>query len=703
MTLSKTPHKTKLCRYAPLLVSLLFPTILAAQQQVKWMSVGSIHNWYSSLGCEREVGRRGLVADQQDGLQWPAIYRYQDSQAARALWIAVSPYTYVDGSVGPYVVHVGPRVSGVGEFFPVKFEMVSKFAPPEVIVDGNVSEGKPVDNDRVDPTIKADRMIVNVVNTAAGITMTRTVMQFSQQWHDNYYIYDYVFKNTGNVDDDPEIEKPNQTLQGVYFYFHYRYAVNADVRFVIGQNPVGWGINTMVDSRGDGHNPSSTFFPGNKDNDIRAQYAWHGKYPPFTQYDNIGGPIWVPFYDRTDTVGRLGAAQFVGTATLHADKSATDKSDDMAQPSTMSYEGSDEPNTSGNNHLNPVRNSSEYDWIRRGRVLPRHADRIGPNGDPSIGLDGATTPGGQSIATGFGPYTLAFGDSIHIVIVEGMAGLSREACIEIGRLFKASGGNVNAPITYSGVTKTKNDWVYTGRDSLFQTFRRAIANHSSGYNIPQPPPPPRSLSVASGAGKISLRWEVYSPGDPSIKAFRIYRAIGRVDSTYHMIYEGAPNVLSFEDSTAAIDVAHYYYIASVGDPAANNNPSINPTGTLVSSRYYTQTYDPAYRRVAAPLALDASAIRIVPNPYNATADPSRLLYPDERDKITFKNIPGVCTIKVYSELGELVATIDHTDGTGTQDWYQTTSAQQIIVSGVYIVVIETPTGERAIKKFVVIR
>ena len=218
--------------------SFCFSPVLS-QQQVKWMSVGSLHTWYSSMGSEREVGRRGLVADQQDGLQWPAIYRYQDSQAAKALWIAVNPWTYGDGTVGPYVVHVGPRVSGVGEFFPVLFEMVSKFRPPEVLVDGNVSEGKPVDNDRVDPSIRPDRMIVNVVNTAAGITMTRKIMQFSQQYHDNYFIYEYVFKNTGNINADPVIEKPNQTLQGVYFYFHYRYAVNADVRFVIGQNPVG--------------------------------------------------------------------------------------------------------------------------------------------------------------------------------------------------------------------------------------------------------------------------------------------------------------------------------------------------------------------------------------------------------------------------------------------------------------------------------
>jgi len=685
---------------AVIAVLLILPNDVRGQE-TKWMSVGSLHSWYSSMGSEIEEGR--IKPGQQDGLQWPAIYRYQDMEAAKALWIGVNPHTYSDGSVGPYVVHVGPRVSGVNEFFPVKFEMVSKFAPPEVTVDGNLSEGKPVDNNRVDPTIPADRMIINVVNTAAGITMTRKIMQFSQQYHDNYIIYDYVFKNTGNTNADPAIEKPNQTLMGVYFYWTYRYAICADTRFVIGQNPTGWGINTMNDARGDGNNPPNTFFPGNKDNDVRAQYSWHGKYPPFTQYDNIGGPIWIPFYDKTDTTGRLGAAQFVGNATIHADKSATDKTDDPGQPSTMSYEGSDEPNTSQNNHLNPVKNASEYGWMTRGRVSPRHADKIGPNGDPSIGISGVTTPGGQSNASGYGPYTLGPGDSVHIVIVEAAAGLSREACVEIGRAYKNSNGNNSLLINYGGVSKTKNDWVYTGRDSLFQTFRRAIANYKSGFGIPKPPPPPRSFTVTSGAGKIRLRWEVFDPGDPSIKGFQVYRAIGRYDSTYHLIYQGPPNVYSYDDTTAAIDVAHYYYVVSVGDPADNNKPELNPGGALTSSRYYTQTYDPAYRRVAAPLSLNPSAIRIVPNPYNISADANRLLYPDEPDKITFKNIPGICTIKIYSELGELINTINHQDGTGTQDWYQTTSSKQIIVSGVYIVVIETPSGERAIQKFVVIR
>ncbi len=672
---------------------------LAFSQSTKWMSVGSLHSWFSSMGSEVEEGR---VKVQQDGLRWPAIYKWQDMEAAKGMWIGYVDHDYGNDTKAPYVVHIGPRVNGLRELFPTKFETVSKFDPPQVFVDGNLSLLQDPDNNRVDATIKADRMIINEINSSAGISITRKILQFSQQYHDNYFIYDYTFTNSGNTDSDAEIEK-TQTLKGVYFYFQVRSAISADTRFVIGQNPTGWGINTMNDARGDGATPASTFFPGNKDNDIRAVYAWHGKYPPFTLYDNIGGPIWTPYYDKTDTVGRLGAAQFVGTATIHADKSAIDKSDDIAQPSTMGFEGSDEAFQSNNDHLNYIKNNSEYLVMSSGRRSPRHADKIGASGDPSGGYSSTTTSGGQSYTWGYGPYTLAPSEKINIIMVEAAAGLSREACVEIGRAYKQSNGNNSALINYNGNNKTKNDWVYTGRDSLFQTFRRAIANGKSNYSAPTPPTQPKFVNVKSGANKIQISWDVYNPSDPLVAGFQIYRAVGRYDSAYHLIYSSSnKNDRSFDDTTAAVDVAHYYYLVSVGN-ANDNNSNINPTGVLTSSRYYTQTFDPAYKRVGAPLELKESDIRIVPNPYNISAAANILRYAGEDDKITFKNIPGICTIRIYSELAELINTIEHTDGTGTQDWMQVTSSKQIIVSGVYIAVITTPKGEKAIKKFIVIR
>ena len=637
-------------RNSILILSFLFfltlPITSYAQQSPQWMSVGSLHNWYSPMGCEEE---EGFVQEQQYGLQWPAIYKHQDMQAAKALWIAVNDHVYPGGITAPAVAHIGPRVHGVNEFFPIKFEVVGKFDPPQVKVNGVLSGGKPVTINHIDTSIQADRMIINVVNTAAGITMTRKIMQFSQQFHDNYILHDYVFTNTGNTNQDSIIENPTQTLTGVYFYFLYRNAICADTRYVIGQNPTGWGINTMNDIRGDGNTPAGPFFAdpiGNGINyDLRALYSWHGKYPPFTLYDNIGGPVWNPYYDKTDTTGRLGAAQFVGVVTLHADKSPLDASDDPSQPSTTSYEGSDDPNTVANDFFNSTKNTSEYGWITRGHKSPRHADQVGPTGDPALG-----SPGGMSSAIGYGPYTLLPGQSVHIAQAEAAAGLTHSACVEIGSSFKSSGGKSSQLIAYNGVSKTKNDWVYTGRDSLFLTFNRALANANSGYAIPQSPKPPKAFNVSTSAGNILLTWDVYSASDPLLNGFEIYRAEGRIDSTYRKIYSCSPTIRTFTDSTMRKGTPIFYYIVSVGDAANNNGVAQTPAGALVSGRFYTQTFDgvmvPTTVRGLAGIPAQFALQQNYPNPFNPTTT------------IRF-SIGTSCPVelRVYDELGRVVATL----------------------------------------------
>jgi hypothetical protein len=66
-------------------------------------------------------------------------------------------------------------------------------------------------------------------------------------------------------------------------------------------------------------------------------------------------------------------------------------------------------------------------------------------------------------------------------------------------------------------------------------------------------------------------------------------------------------------------------------------------------------------------------------------------------------LPAVCTIRIYTERGDLVKTIEHTDGSGDELWDSTTSYRQVIVSGVYIAVFTTPDGKSAMRKFIVIR
>ncbi len=773
----------------------------SAQYAVKWMDIGSFQSWYSSAGCEYEEQR---VTVQQDGCRWPAIHPNQDMIAAKGLWIGVRNWKDPkDNSVWPYkVVHFGPRYNGdASEFVPQELTTTDRFALPQVVVDGNPSYSIPPDVDNTNPGQKMDRLIYDSVRTYIGLTMVRKLIGFSQQFNDNYVIHDYTFINTSS-----------QPLDSIRILLQYRYAVCAETRYVVGTNSSGWGINENNSVSGvDGPSPATTFFGGqvlksdpvNKYDDVRAIYSWQGNYKSSgydfnvpgmpglgggaPTSDNIGGPIWLnssaqPGPPANDTTGRLGAAQFIGVCTIHADTSPTDTTDDPGQPSTTAYISSDDAFNQANSitQFNGGIMQTEYQMMSLGQNVgwingavswsgQRMADKVGVYGDPSFG-----TTGGMSAAQGYGPYNLAPGQSFHIVMAEAAAGLSREACISVGHRFK-----------WGEITPAqKDDSVYTGRDSLFQTFRRAILNYHSGYSIPQPPLPPPTFTVTSGGDRISLTWTAPS-GGPTVTGYNIYRAQGLVDSAYTLLFHASPGVTSYDDKSAIRGFDYYYYITSVGNASDNNGTGGTPAGVaLQSGRYLTQTYDPAkllrpgvsapvkavftVSGITTPPPLHAvyinngaiftvrslnltgvspnmsgeivctgtgdpeatgvlirssaagdslirfsttqnssaslnDVIRIVPNPFNISAAQNVLRYPGEPNQIAFLNIPPECTIKIYTELGQLIKTLQHINGSGDEYWDCTTSSNQIVVSGVYIVVFQTPKGQTAIKKFVVIR
>ena len=657
------------------IIKVLTATILfvffANAQETKWMQIGSLHGWFADRGSEIEVGR---VNVQQDGTRWPAFYQKQDCQAAKGIWIGCQNFTDEKGNTYPAkVICCGTRAWGDGEFYPVYFKMATRFPATKVYVDGTMSTyiQNYVDFDP-DPKLPADRVLTNIVNTSMGIQMTRKIYAFSQQFHDNYFIHEYIFKNTGDVNNDGKAEL-NKTLEGVYFYFQNRWSVAREgCEFPETGDPTRWGINCVIDARGDDENSTDPF---------RAIFAWHGKYSKCTTHDNIGAPNF-----RKD--GHLGAAQYVGWVTLHADKSAEDKSDDRRQPRTVSYEESDDNlnRYDRSDQFNSTKMIARYAWMTKGYVKPRHADLVKDGY-----ADNYTKSGGLSAAIGYGPYTMKIGDSIRIVIAEAVNGLSREMCYKIGADWLAK------KCVFGSITdndKAKNAWVATGRDSLFKTFQLAIDNFKNGMKLPQPPLPPTKFEVTSGGDRITLSWSNSSESDPTLKSYRIYRADSTWDNlNYKLIAEVPKGTLKYDDKTAVRGYSYYYYLQCVGDGSNNNGIP------LVSNRQFTQTYDPAYLMRAAGTALEQ--IRVVPNPYNIKAQ--SLQYKGEKDKIMFLNIPPVCTIKIYTERGDLIKTIEHTNGSGDEAWNSITEYNQVVVSGVYIAYFETPDGQSTYRKFVIIR
>ena len=75
------------------------------------------------------------------------------------------------------------------------------------------------------------------------------------------------------------------------------------------------------------------------------------------------------------------------------------------------------------------------------------------------------------------------------------------------------------------------------------------------------------------------------------------------------------------------------------------------------------------------------------------------------------DIPGYCTINIYTESGDLVKSVEHNSGSGDEVWggnildLQTVSdSGQLLVSGIYLAhITDNETGDMSVTKFVSIR
>jgi hypothetical protein len=652
----------KAVTFLPIFMIILMGEI-SGQVEYRWVDIGSFQNFYSNIGSEIE---EGLYANQQAGWQWPAIFKAQDAH-------------------------------GVGEFFPIEFKLISKYPKPEVYYDDNLEVENEMSIDEIDPGMAADRMLYSKMNTLLGITVERKVMQFSQQYHDNYHIIEYVFTNTGNTDEDTEIELPDQDIEGFIPFFKNQFAPVKQSRYTIG-NATGWGINTMYDQRGDGLRPDET-------EDFRAQFAWHGYYPNFAypNYDNVGAPIITPntvggYLSQDDTTGRLAAYHFVGTVTLHADASSSDSSDDAGQPFTMSYEHNDDQLFSRNDAFNVSKMKDEYSMMTKGRT-ERHAYKVEPkgydgfvepSGDPSLGRGG-----GHSSTSGYGPYDLAYGESVRIVVAEAAAGISRNLAAETGKAFKK--GEITR--------KEKNEIVFQGNDSLFQTFERAIANYESGYQIPSAPRPPSHFAVSSTDSGIVLDWDYDQEFTEDIEGFEIYRTSDKVENEYHLLYkagkderlivDGEPSTRQNYEGEYLLDspvrgTDYYYYIIAVGKVNKDNTGN-TPTGNrLISNRYHTQSYHFARtfqlvtNEMQQELPGGIQLFQNYPNPFNPSTTITYIL-----------DQPSEIKIQVFNMLGQKVATL--TEATKSAGKHSLRWNAEEFSSGVYIYRLEVE-GKRSVTK-----
>ena len=717
---------------------------------LKWIRVGRYQTKIIDSGDQGESSGEGTFGKHYyDGFRRATI-------DAEGWEMGCKNWTHKDGTTWPI------KVSGAGyctadeliETMPVRDEdgftirRYMREQPPSITVDGfRLDEPFPTGGDEVNPSEipgTADMMVESEINTSMGVTVHQKVFGWSQINHDQYMIFDFTLTNTGIV--DLEGTQVSQTLNDYYFMRITRHRAPGRV----------W-CGAYGEFTGDS---------------LRIVYSYPGTRRSYT-YDRFGlnrfyqlsGGRW-----RRPRTYLFQALTHMGEAMLHVDTSPDDNTDDWSQPQMTTVYNSETPwQRDDPSRWGPVENGFKYHNMQFGLVgVPDGLPDAGPyitgvspdNGTPVYpGTHHTVRHDHQGYRiledfpwysydtvsfTSSGPYTLKPGESIRIVWATVIGSIDPEKAWGINAGYQ--GGTLEPPEgCVFGVTDNlppqfkqfpslyaaddhaseyinwaKDCWVCTGRDSLFQNAWNAQWNVNNNHDVPIPPPAP-SIEVNSLPNMINITWGNESESASDFAGYRVYRAIGDPDYSqdgdvvvgkWVPIYEvTGSGTHSYDDATAERGQAYYYYVSAFDDGVGNKVDVNGRKDVLESGRYLNRTTFPAH--LSRPAATSLSEVRVVPNPYNINA--AELQYPGEPDKIMFLDLPPYCTIKIYTESGDLVNTLHHTNGSGDEAWgklseeHSSTEDGQLIVSGIYIAVIEktdadgTPTGESTAIKFVIVR
>lgn len=580
-----------------------------------------------------------------------------------------------------------------------------RFRPPDITVDG--FKLNPPYKWSLNDKLAADQIVeFEDLLPAYGLRSHIKVYAFSNPELADIAIWEITLKFTGEIKlprENPKKRYPDQTIE---FWWPFSMSMGpslAGMREVYGY--YGYESEDDLDSWLGG---VSKYNSSGKRNELKACYYYdyfNKGMPGYPKYknnsqDNQGDP------DKT--VGHLFSTQIPGYALLYAQTSSQDQNDDINQPYSLPHAGIVK-DLWGRRDFglrdtyigNDSRGRFPKDPVTQGWVVAGRPEK-GPMRFITVG------PYKLSKDESKGKY-----DSITFAYAIGVGSISWKVADSVGKAW--FGGKINDQL--------KNDIVISGRDSLLEKMDRALWAYNrikQGLKIPSPPPAP-DVTVQSGPDRISVKWSYPQnnyfqdivTGVDDWYAWRVYKKKGAFyvndpldkysGDQWELVYETrSRDITSFTDTAVIRGVNYYYAVTAVDD--GSKNDGLYPGQKLESSRYINRSQSPAAS--FKPGLNTADKVRVVPNPSTVAAGP--LGFPGTPDKILFVNLPVKCKLRIYTETGDFVKSIDHF-GKADEQWDQRTSDNQYVASGIYILAVTEGQGltgdnlKDQFVKFVIIR
>lgn len=567
-------------------------------------------------------------------------------------------------------------------------------------------------------------------HTATGVSVKQRSMAWSFPGYNDFIIYDYVYKNSGKIalPSVNQVMDLEQTLNEVWIVFHSGIQVSTKGNLNFYYDPDF--LSSTAPAGGFGWHPGGGYTDyyaiENEGNDGKGLLYYSRDYnggkepPPWVQHGQKSNwrdllrvrPEWgvelqdpsafgFVFLYRTPPPGSNGDP-FDADPThfnIYSDEG------DRFNGKTVDFEGFG---------LNSFSLQEMYQFATHDK-RPNNTGRLY-----------------NWYTSSFGPYRLAPGDSVRIIVAE-VAGV-----MDLWDVIKGDPDGNYPDSTIAAIRRNAQ----AARNAIKWGIGARVNGIDLAADVPESPPAPNcnaaNASIGSDTAVIAIQWDKLAEevqfldgagnnfynGASDLDGYRVFRGIDKRGiweliadiprAEFSNYWNEEKGVYEYFDKGLQFGFEFYYYVQAYNlDPGSwtSANGTVVPNlPELVSS---DKNMTPLTAAKPGPVNVGELGwdVFVAPNPY-IEGNPNHSFGEPTPRKIEFRNLPEKATIKIFSVSGDLIRSLEHGPDSqgnlsGSAVWDQRSDSGLLIAPGLYIYVVQSNTegtaGQKTTGKLMIIR